>query len=147
MNIFMISLEENFLPKLESHLCNWERYIDICAYVLPEKRFNYTWIKVYTWINNFYIKFTYELELDNKLPFLDICVTRINKNETETSAYRKAAITNIYKTGTPMLHRTAKQRLTNLVKRAKLISSTKIFHRNEIDYEKTLQKTMMIHSK
>ena len=35
MNIFMISLEENFL---ESHLCNCKRYIDdICAYVLSEK--------------------------------------------------------------------------------------------------------------
>ena len=30
-NIFMISLEENILPKLESHLCNWRRYIDIFA--------------------------------------------------------------------------------------------------------------------
>ena len=37
-NIFMISLEENILPKLESHLCNWRRYVDdIFAYVLPEK--------------------------------------------------------------------------------------------------------------
>ena len=35
-NIFMISLEENILPKLESYLCNWRRYIDdIFAHVLP----------------------------------------------------------------------------------------------------------------
>ena len=37
-NIFMISLEDNILSKLESYLCNWRRYIDdIFAYVLPEK--------------------------------------------------------------------------------------------------------------
>ena len=31
-------LEENILPRLESYLCNWRRYIDdIFAYVLPEK--------------------------------------------------------------------------------------------------------------
>ena len=36
------------------------------------------------------------LELDNKLEFLDVCVTRINKNEIETSVYKKATNTNIY---------------------------------------------------
>ena len=64
-------------------------------------------------------------KLDNKLAFLDVCVTRISKNEIETSLYRKAANTNIYinwyshapsKTGT----------LRNLIERAKLISSTKL---------------------
>ena len=64
-----------------------------------------------------------------------MCVTRINKNEIETSVHRKATNTNIYinwyshapsnwKTGT----------LRNLIKRAKLISSTKLLLRNEIDY-------------
>ena len=81
------------------------------------------------------IKFTYELELDKKLAFLDVCVTRINKNEIPTSAYRIAADTNIYinwhshgpsnwKTGT----------LRKLIKRAKLVSSTKLLLRNEINY-------------
>ena len=38
VNIVMISLEKNILPKLESYLCNWRRYIDhIFAYVLLEK--------------------------------------------------------------------------------------------------------------
>ena len=74
-------------------------------------------------------------KLDNKLAFLDLCVTRINKNEIETSLHRKAANTNIYinwhshapsnwKTGT----------LRNLIKRAKLTSSTKLLLRNDIDY-------------
>ena len=35
--IFMISLEETILPKLESYLRNWRRYVDdIFAYVLLE---------------------------------------------------------------------------------------------------------------
>ena len=118
-NIFMIWLEENILTKLELHLCNWRRYIDdIFAYVLPGK------IDLITYELNSYhsnIKFTYELELGNKLVSLDVCVTRINKNETETSVHRKATNTIIYinwyfhtpsnwKTGT----------LRNLIKRAKL---------------------------
>ena len=93
-NIFMISLEKNILPNLESYLCNWRRYIDdIFAYVLPEK------IDLIIQESNSYhsnIKFTHELELDNKVSFLDVRVTRINKNETETSVYRKARNINIY---------------------------------------------------
>ena len=42
------------------------------------------------------IKFTYELELDKKLAFLDVCVTRINKNEIVKFVYRKATNNNIY---------------------------------------------------
>ena len=132
-NIFMISLEENILPKPESYLCIWRRYIDdIFAYVLPEK-INLIIHELNSYHPN--IKFTYELELDNKLAFLDVCVSRINKNEIETSVYRKAANTNIYinwhshapsnwKIGT----------LRNLIKRAKIVSSIKLLLRNKIDY-------------
>ena len=66
-NIFAISLEGNILPKLESYLCNWRRYIDhIFAYVLPEKIDE---------LNSYHsnIRFTYEHELENKLAFLDVC--------------------------------------------------------------------------
>ena len=37
-NIFMISLEDNTLPKLEMYLCNWKRHVDdTLAYVLPDQ--------------------------------------------------------------------------------------------------------------
>ena len=37
-NIFMISLEDTTLPKLELYLCNWKWYVDdTFAYVLPDK--------------------------------------------------------------------------------------------------------------
>ena len=70
-NMFMISLEENISPKLESYLCNWRRHIDdIFAYVLPEK----TDLIIHEF-NSYHpnLKFTYELKLDNKLAFLDVC--------------------------------------------------------------------------
>ena len=83
-----------------------------------------------------YKKFTYELELDNKFTFSDVYVTRINKNnETETSVYRKAANNTIYinwHSHTPSNWKTGT--LKNLIKRAKLVSSTKLLFRNEIDY-------------
>ena len=37
-NIFVISLEDNTLPKLELYLCTWTRYVDdTFAYILPDK--------------------------------------------------------------------------------------------------------------
>ena len=132
-SLFNISLEQNILPKLKSYSCTWRRYADDnLAYVLP-KKIDLVIHELNSYHSN--IKFTYELELENKLAFLDVCVTRINKNEIETSALRKATNTNIYlnwyshdlsnwKIGT----------LRNLTKRAKLISSTKPHLRNEIGY-------------
>ena len=94
-------------------------------------RFNYTWIK--------FISFDYNvhawLELDNKLAFLDVCVTRINKNKIETSVYRKATNTNIYINWcyyAPLNWKTGI--LRNVIKRAKLVSSTNLLFRNEMDY-------------
>ena len=59
-NIFMISLEENILPKLESYFCNWRRYIDdIFAYAVPEKM-----DLIIHELNSYHsnIKFTYDLK-------------------------------------------------------------------------------------
>ena len=103
-----------------------------CLFSLPEKidliihRLN---------SNHSNIKVTYEVELGNKLAFLDVCVTRINKNEIQTSVYRKVTNTNIYinlYSHTPSNWKT--WTLRNLIKRTKLISSTKLLLRNEIDY-------------
>ena len=68
------------------------------------------------------IEFTYLLELGNNLAFLDVSITRINKNEIEPSVYRKATNINIYKTyfHSPWNWKTG----------AKLISSTKLLLRN-----------------
>ena len=59
-NIFMILLEENILPKLESYFCKWRRYIeDIFAYVLPENI-----DLIVNELNSYHsnIKFRYELK-------------------------------------------------------------------------------------
>ena len=132
-NIFMISLEDSTLPKLELYLCNWKRYVDdTFAYVIPDK-IDMILHELHSYHPN--IKFTYELESNNKLAFLDVSARRTNDNKVETSVYRKATCTNIYvnwhshapsnwKIGT----------LRNLVKRAKSISSSELLLRNEISY-------------
>ena len=74
-NIFMISLEEKVLPKVSNYLCYWKRYFDdTYAYAVPEN------IDFVLKELNFYhpnIIFTYELEENNKITFLDVLINRI----------------------------------------------------------------------
>ena len=76
-NIFVISLEDNTLPKLELYLCNWKRYVDdTFAYILPDK-IRLTWF----YLLNLYhpnIKFTYQLESYNELAYLR-CICKKNQ--------------------------------------------------------------------
>ena len=132
-NIFMISLEDSTLPKLELYLCNWKRYVDdTFAYVLPDK-IDMILHELSSYHPN--IKFTYELESNNKLAFLDVSARRTKDNKVETSVYRKATCTNIYINW----HSHAPSNwkigiLRNLIKRAKSISSSELLLRNEISY-------------
>ena len=132
-NIFMISLEDSTLPKLELYLCNWKRYVnDTFADVLPDK-IDMILHELHSYHPN--IKFTYELESNNKLAFLDVSARRTNDNKMETSVYRKATCTNIYincHSHAPSNWKIGK--LKNLVKRAKSISSSELLLRNEISY-------------
>ena len=99
-NIFMISLEEKVLPKVSSYLCFWKRYVDdIYTYVVPEM-IDFILKELKSYHPN--IKFTYELEEDNKIVFLDVLINRINPNEIETSVYKKKTNTDIYKIGIHM---------------------------------------------
>ena len=62
---------------MNSHLQFWKRYVDdTYVYVVPE--------------------FTYELEENNKITFLNVLINRISFNEIETSVYRKESNTDIY---------------------------------------------------
>ena len=81
------------------------------------------------------IKLTYKLESCNKLAFLDVSARRTNDNKVAASDYMKAICTNIYKNyrshapsnwtiGT----------LTNLMKKAKSVSSSELLLKSEIIY-------------
>ena len=49
-------------------------------------------------LNSFHenIKFTYELEQDNSISFLDVLITRENYGNMETGVYRKPTHTDVY---------------------------------------------------
>ena len=91
--IFMVELENSLVPTLNEIMTLWRLFVedtikfvknDGIAYVLDQ-------------LNSFHeqIQFTYEVEHNNKLPFLDILLLK-NANETDTTVYRKPTNTDIY---------------------------------------------------
>ena len=68
--VFMVNLERTLLPKLEKFMKTWKRFVDdIIIYIKPD--FITDVIDI---LNKFHenIKFTYEVEHNGKISFLDI---------------------------------------------------------------------------
>ena len=91
--IFMVDLETKVLPKLRTSMTAWKRYVDDTIAYIKEKDID----KVLKAINDHHdnIKFTYELESDNELSFLDVKIRRFGNN-IQTSVYRKPTNTDLY---------------------------------------------------
>ena len=93
-NVFMTELENTLIPKLTDKRSNWTRYVDdTFPFVTPGSE-----ATIQNELNSYHnsIKFTYEVEKTNKLPFLDILITKTTDGKLETSVYRKTTNTDIY---------------------------------------------------
>ena len=79
-NIFMVELETTLVPKLENHVQKWRRFADDTFAYVKVGSVDYV-LPVLNW---FYknIKFTYEEEQNNTLPFLDVLFIRDGENLT-----------------------------------------------------------------
>ena len=87
--IFMVKLERTLLPRLTEYMTPWKRYVDN---TIAKIKLNVLMI-----LNTFHknIKFTYELEINKKISFLDVLLIR--KNDTlETTIYRKSTNNGVY---------------------------------------------------
>ena len=91
--IFMVELETPIIPTLGRSLLKSKSYVD--------DRFCYVKIgtvnDILNKLNGFHlsIQFTYELEKNKKLEFLDVILIR-NKDTIETTVYRKPTNSDIY---------------------------------------------------
>ena len=85
-NIFMVELETALTTNLSSKLSSWRQFVDdsICFEKKDSIKF------VLDTLNNFHknIKFTFEEEIDGKIPFLDTMLV-------DTTVYRKKTNSNI----------------------------------------------------
>ena len=91
--IFMVELARTLLPRLIEYMTPWKRYVDDIIATIKLTSIDY----VLRILNIFYkdIKFTYELEINNKSSFPDVLLIR--KNDTlETTIYRKSTNNGVY---------------------------------------------------
>ncbi|KAJ8909510.1 hypothetical protein NQ315_012834 [Exocentrus adspersus] len=142
-NIFMEYFEETYVKNYTNKPKIWWRYVDDVFSVWPHGQDSLT--QFLNFLNNIEptIKFTLELEENNKLPFLDVMVSK-NVQETsnfQTNVYRKKTNTNRYLNFDSNHHLSVKKGIIkSLYDRAKLVSSNlNIFHQ-EKDHIKNILK-------
>ena len=76
--IFMVELERILLPRLTEYMTPWKRYVDGTIATIKLTSIDYVLMILNTFQKN--IKFTYELEINRKISFLDVLLIR--KNDT-----------------------------------------------------------------
>ena len=93
-NIFMVELERSVIPTLMDKMKCWTRYVDDTLCYIKTDSIDY----VLKMLNGFHrnIQFTYEVETDSKISFLDVLVIRDSSNNINTTVYRKSTNNDIY---------------------------------------------------
>ncbi|KAJ8916940.1 hypothetical protein NQ315_013412 [Exocentrus adspersus] len=142
-NIFMEHFEETYVKSYINKPKIWWRYVDDVFSIWPHGQDNLT--DFLNFLNNIEptIKFTLELKENNKLPFLDVMIsknTEINSN-FQTNVYRKKTNTNRYLNFNSNHHLSIKKGvIKSLYDRAKLVSSNVNFFNQEKDHIKNILK-------
>ena len=122
-NIFMVHLENHMIPRLSDKMSLWYRYVDD----------TFTFVKqgevetIQTALNAFHndIKFTYEVEQNSKISFLDVMVTKKPDGTFDTDVFRKKTDSSIYLNWESFTTRSWKiGTLKGLFRRAFMICST-----------------------
>ena len=90
--IFMTHLEKTLIPKM-NHMTPWIRYVDDTFATIDSNKIE----RALNELNSFHpsIQFTYELEKDNCISFLDVKLNR-DKDSVSTTVYRKPTNTEVY---------------------------------------------------
>ena len=132
--IFMVELERTILPTLREHMRPWKRYVEDTISYIKEESIEHVLSKLNGYHDN--IEFTYEIENDVKLHFLDVLVIR-KDYEVETTVYRKSTNNDIYLHWQSFSPTTWKRgTLLTLVSRAFRVCSNKKHLENEIKHLK-----------
>ena len=99
-DIFMVELESKIVPVLQQNLNFWKQYVDDNICFVKIGTINYI-TKI---LNNFdaNITFTYEVEKDCKLPFLDVLLIK-KGNNIITTVYCKATTNKFTLIGSHLL--------------------------------------------
>ena len=89
----MVNLGRSLVPKLNVYINFWRRYVDDTITFVKIGSVEY----LLSVLSNFHpkIKFTYEMEVESKLAFLDILLHR-DGHDIITTVYRKVTNNDVY---------------------------------------------------
>ena len=92
-NIFMVKLERNIISTLSNDILLWKRYVDDTFCFIKLTSIN----KVLGTLNSYQtnIRFTIEIETENKTSFVDVLLIR-NNSLISNKVYRKNTNADIY---------------------------------------------------
>ena len=91
--IFMVELERTLLARLTEYMTPWKRYVGNTIATIQLTSIDHVLMIFNTFHKN--IKFTYELEINKKISFLDVLLIR--RNDTmETTIYRISTNSGVY---------------------------------------------------
>ena len=92
--IFLVELDRSVIPTLTDKMMCWTRYVDDTLCYIKTDSIDY----VLKMLNGFHrnIQFTYEVETDSKILFLDVFVRCDSSNKINTTVYRKSTNNDIY---------------------------------------------------
>ena len=111
--IFMVELDRTLLPRLIEYMTRWKRYVDNTIATIKLRSIDHVLMILNTFHKN--IKFTYELEINNKISFLDVLLIR--KNATlKTTIYRKITNNRVYLLWDSFASKNWKRTLRSLIK-------------------------------
>ena len=134
-NVFMVELEEKLIPTLRSKVSLWRRYVDdTFTYIRHNEIENVKEV-----LNSFHvdIKFTHETEVNNRIAFLDVDISKNSDGTFSTEVHRKMTDTNIYLNWSSFAPETWKiGTLKGLFRRAHLICSTEAGLNKELKHLK-----------
>ena len=140
-NIFMCHIESNALRDFSEAKPNlYFRFVDDVFLAFTCRN---DMLQFFNWMNvqHSNIKFTLEEEVNNKLSFLDVLVTRDDQGTLNTSVYRKATFSGLYLQWSSFVPKRFKRGLViGLVSRAwRLCSSYESFHQEIMFLRNVLQ--------
>ena len=119
----MVELETPIVPTLGNMALNWKRFVDYTIGYVKNGSIDIILSKLNSFHPN--LQFTYEVEEENKLSFLDVLLIR-NGNFIETKVYQKPTNNDIYSNWNSFSPNTWKRStLKTLIKRTYLICSSK----------------------
>ena len=91
--IFMLELKKSLIPTLIEHISPWKWYVDDTMAVIKLPSIEHALSILSSFHQN--IEFTYELEEDGKINFLDVMLIRTN-GTLQTTIYRKSTHNCVY---------------------------------------------------